>query len=261
MIRNTFIHLTGVTREMESFLWSKGVFSWDDLKLDLSILRNLMPPVFFKEELPLEMEQAESAYLARDVRYFWNRIPYADSWRLFGDFSDRFLALDIETTGMDHPHKVTCIAVSDGKNTFQFTRTKNLEDFYDFWESRDNSILLTYNGFRFDLPFLKRSMRWVCPIPHIDLMNVLHKMGIKGGLKGSEEKLGIIRSEELKGLTGNQAVQLWELYLETDIGEYLELLEKYNREDTINLIRIMEIIYPRKKNQIFPLPANSPSHH
>jgi uncharacterized protein len=258
MIRSSFIHLTGVTKEIESYLWSRGILNWKDLHNNLNILREKLPPCFFEEELPWEIEMAEKAFIQKDIRYFWDRLPYADAWRIFGDFSEYFLGLDIETTGLDDPHKVTCICVSNGTDIHQFTRTKNLESFYDFWEGRENAILVTYNGFRFDLPFLKRSMKWVSPLPHMDLMHTLHKMGIKGGLKGSEQKLGIRRSPEVEGFTGNHAVQLWNSYVETDIEDYLNLLEKYNQEDTVNLIRILEIIYEKKKSQILPLQGNLP---
>lgn len=255
MIQNSFIHIKGVTKEIESFLWKEGILNWKDLKQNLDVLREKLPPVFFEEELIHEIERGEFAYENRDILYFWSRIPYAEAWRFFGDFSEVFWGLDIETTGLGHPHIITCICVSNGREsqTYQFTRTKNLDDFYDFWETHNSGILVTYNGFQFDLPFLKRAMDWVSPIPHIDLMHVLHKMGIKGGLKGSEEKLGIQRKKELQSINGNTAVSLWKMYLDTDREEYLDLLEEYNQADTINLIRIMEIVYARKKEKIFSL--------
>lgn len=262
MVRNSFLIFTGFSREVESFLWAQGIQDWKDLqqhlKTDSRFLAKFLSPQTLTSTTLREIEEAERALEEENIRYFWNRLPYAESWRLWGEFSRFIWALDIETTGIGHPNLVTCICVCNTEETRQFTRTKNLESFYDFWDEKSQAILTTYNGARFDLPFLHRSMDWKNPYPHIDLMHVLHKMNIKGGLKGSEAQLGIQRSDDLKDLTGNEAVQLWNHYLETDIRDYLDLLEKYNREDTENLVKIFEIVYERKKNKIFPLQPKLP---
>ncbi|WCL48631.1 ribonuclease H-like domain-containing protein [Leptospira sp. GIMC2001] len=254
MIRNSFIHLTGVDTRIEKFLWNQGIFNWDNLRNNLSVLRSEMSPVFFEEELPMEMDEADKALDEHNARYFFDRYPYAESWRIFGELKNEFLYLDIETTGLYDPNFVTCVCIYEANQIHQFTRTKNLDNFYDFWEGRENKILVTYNGFKFDVPFLERSMKWKNTNRHMDLMHVLHKMGIKGGLKGTEEQLGIRRSDDLIGVNGYAAVQLWNSYIETDIDDYLHKLIKYNQEDTINLAKILGIVYNRKRAEIFPLP-------
>ncbi len=238
--------------KLEADLWSQGIETWDDFDNHINFIRNFLSPVFFEEEFLREIQQAKINYEKKNIRYFWDRFPYSEAWRIFGDFPEFFWALDIETTGLEYPHKITCICVSNGLETYQFTRSRNLEEFYEFWNAIPDGILVTYNGFRFDLPFLKRDMQWISPIPHLDLMHVLHKMNIKGGLKKSEETLGIRRNQTVHGITGNEAVKLWNQYVLTDLEEYLRLLEEYNRADTENLIEILKRIYKIKKETIFP---------
>ncbi len=94
--------------------------------------------------------------------------------------------------------------------------------------------LYTYNGSRFDLPFIKdytgvdlaRSFR------HVDLMFDCWRCKLYGGLKAVEIKLGIER--ELKGVNGWEAVLLWRRYQDGDT-EALATLLQYNREDVRNL--------------------------
>ena len=250
MIRNTFQHITGIDKKLERALWEKGITSWDKFRSNPTVLRDLGDERFFPDEVFWELDHSEKALEEEDSHFFWNKLPYEEAWRLYDDLSQSFYALDIETTGLDYPHKVTSVCVYDGSEIFQFTRSRNLDDFHDFWIDRKNPIVVSYNGYKFDIPFLAKSMQWKNPFPHLDLMHVLHKMGIKGGLKGSEIKLGITRQKSLQGIDGFQAVRLWNQYVETDITEYLDLLVQYNQEDTVNLHKILRIIYDTKKFEL-----------
>jgi uncharacterized protein YprB with RNaseH-like and TPR domain len=250
LLKNTFLHLSGITAEMEHQLWNRGIVDWDSLRNNLIVLKEIGDRRFFPDEILWELDQSEIALNQQNAHFFWSRIPYYSAWRIYTVMREKFYGLDIETTGLSYPHKVTCICLFDGMEIFQFTRTRNLDDFIDFWEDKDDAILLTYNGTKFDLPFINQSLHWKNPYPHLDLMHVLHKMGIKGGLKGSEVKLGISRDENLKGIDGFQAVQLWNQYVETDISDYLDLLVAYNQEDTINLHKILQIISEKKREEI-----------
>jgi len=250
MIRHTFQQLTGIDKEMEARLWKNGITSWDRLRRNPTILRELGDERFFPDEVLWELDHCEKALEVKDAHFFWNKLPYEETWRLYKDLPHSFYALDIETTGLDYPHRVTCVCVYDGEEIYQFTRSRNLDEFHDFWLDRKSPILVSYNGYKFDIPFLARSMQWKNPFPHLDLMHVLHKMGIKGGLKGSELKLGITRESSLQALDGRQAVRLWNQYVETDISDYLELLVRYNQEDTVNLHKILSIVYDTKKFEL-----------
>ncbi len=95
--------------------------------------------------------------------------------------------------------------------------------------------LYTYNGARFDLPFIKAKLGIDITghCDHKDLMFSCWKRKLFGGLKGVERKLGITR--RLRDVDGLVAVQLWNEYIHYgDKGSLTRLLE-YNKEDVLNL--------------------------
>ncbi len=67
---------------------------------------------------------------------------------------------------------------------------------------------------------------------------------MKGGLKRLEQALNIIRDESVQGLDGYDAVKLWE-HARRGSCEAMETLLRYNKEDTVNLMRIASIFYDR----------------
>jgi len=95
--------------------------------------------------------------------------------------------------------------------------------------------LYTYNGARFDLPYIKAKLgldltqRRV----HRDLMYDCWRNNLYGGLKAVERQLGIRR--QTAGIDGRMAVQLWWNYQRSGDVTLLETLLKYNREDVLNL--------------------------
>ncbi len=95
-------------------------------------------------------------------------------------------------------------------------------------------ILYTYNGSRFDLPFIRSKlgidMKDFCR--HDDLMYSCWKKKLYGGLKNVEKKLSIQR--KLTDIDGWMAVKLWRKYKKGD-KQALETLLEYNKEDVINL--------------------------
>ena len=60
------------------------------------------------------------------------------------------------------------------------------------------------------------------------------RLGLRGGLKAIETRLGIGRSAETQGLGGLDAVILWQLHLEGAPGA-LDRLIRYNLEDVRHL--------------------------
>ena len=81
-------------------------------------------------------------------------------------------------------------------------------------------------------------------IPHFDLCFAARRLGFNGGLKKLEMLFGIDRDDAVKGMDGYDAVKLWE---ETKRGslEAKELLLMYNREDTINLLSLADMLYQK----------------
>ena len=97
------------------------------------------------------------------------------------------------------------------------------------------NVLYTYNGSRFDLPYIKAKLGvdLTRHYFHYDLMYDCWQRNLYGGLKAVERQLGIER--ELTGIDGRMAVQLWSNYKYFGDERFLATLLKYNREDVVNL--------------------------
>ena len=148
--------------------------------------------------------------------------------------------LDIETTGLSfHNDRITVIGIGlpKGKGLrvvqlYESTLTKkHLTDMLE-----GVSKLYTYNGGRFDLPFIHQRLGLdiAARLQHHDLMHDCWQERLYGGLKAVEVQLGI--SRESAGMTGRDAVVLWRRYQDAGDQKALETLLAYNREDVSNLI-------------------------
>ncbi len=102
------------------------------------------------------------------------------------------------------------------------------------------TTLYTYNGSRFDLPFINACLGIDLErmFPHRDLMYDCWRHNLRGGLKAVERQLGIPR--HLKDVNGYEAVKLWWRYAESFDLEALDRLLEYNREDVVNLKELKE---------------------
>ena len=103
-------------------------------------------------------------------------------------------------------------------------------------------VLYTYNGHRFDLPFIDSclgiNLAEICM--HHDLMYDCWQRNLLGGLKSVERQLGIPR--RLTDISGWDAVRLWWRYVNDYDENALATLLEYNREDVINLKALKEIL-------------------
>ncbi|MBI2831546.1 MAG: ribonuclease H-like domain-containing protein [Chloroflexi bacterium] len=154
--------------------------------------------------------------------------------------------LDIETTGLsclDDAITVIGIYLTDGFHS-QFiqlvgeeaTRKSLMEILSDV------DILYTYNGSRFDLPFIETALEvdLARHCQHHDLMWDCWKNNLYGGFKAVESQLGIVR--KLKGIDGREAVRLWWMYQKNQQKEALDTLLSYNKEDVMNLKVLRDIL-------------------
>ena len=180
----------------------------------------------------------------RDAGYFAASLPSHQQWRLFQEFRDSLVYLDIETTGMAPPYDaITTIATYDGESVCYYVRGYNLNQFkYDIARYR---VVVTYNGRCFDVPFIEKSFGIKMQQAHIDLRFVLKSLGFTGGLKGCEKRMGIDR-EDLDGVDGFFAVLLWHDYERNKNLRALETLLAYNILDAANLEKLMVMAYNLK---------------
>ncbi len=147
--------------------------------------------------------------------------------------------LDIETTGLSpYYDRITVIGIGlpAGKGL-------RLVQLYDTTLTKRHlagmlegvSKLYTYNGGRFDLPFIHQRLGLdvAAQVDHHDLMHDCWEKGLYGGLKAVEVRLGIPR--ESAGMTGLDAVVLWRRYESAGDEDALKKLLAYNGEDVSNL--------------------------
>ncbi len=102
------------------------------------------------------------------------------------------------------------------------------------------SIIYTYNGSRFDIPFIDSHLgiNLASLFQHCDLMYDCWRNDLYGGLKAVERQCGIDR--RLKDVNGREAIWLWWKYRnDYDQGALATLLE-YNKEDVLNLKTLRE---------------------
>ncbi len=241
MLPNTFIHIPGIGTKTENNLWKLGIRSWDDALGGAQSRLNSMTEGLherLREYIPKSLE----AIKAGNAWFFERLAKKGESWRMFPEFADKCVYLDIETTGLSPVFDtVTLVGLYDGRDYRVFIEGHNLEEFMEHLSRYQ--IVVTFNGSLFDLRFLKIAFPDLSLPPiHIDLRFVTRRLGLRGGLKIVERSLGIRRDAKVERLTGYDATVLWSRYLHGD-NNALDLLIEYNKEDVVHLRKICEIAY------------------
>ncbi len=255
MLKNTFQHIPGVGKKTEERIWSAGVKDWNSLGKPHRI--NL--PGKKVATLADYCRESREQFDRGNPVYFEKLLSASLGWRLFPEFRDRTVYLDIETDGLDSYYgHITTIALYDGADIFWYIQGRNLDDFVT--DIKKYKVVVTYNGKTFDIPFIQEYFRIKMPHAHIDLRYVLASLGYKGGLKRCEKALGLDRGA-LEGIDGACAPLLWKEYQIRNSKEALETLLAYNIEDVVNLEILMVMVYnlkiadtPFAKTHQVPLP-------
>jgi uncharacterized protein YprB with RNaseH-like and TPR domain len=247
MIRNTFSILNGIGERFERRPWKNGILTWDDF-INVSDLTFINPykKSLFDEYLTSALKELTEG----NAIYFACTIRRREHWRLFDIFKGEAVCLDIETNGLmpSSGGYVTVVGIYDGYDYRSLINGVDLTPENLQRELSEYKYLITYYGSAFDIPFLMRTMPGVkFDIPHFDICFGSKRIGLKGGLKKLEMDFGIERDEAVKGMDGYDAVKLWE-YTRTGSSEALDLLIAYNKEDTVNLFKIADIIYQRLRS-------------
>lgn len=239
MLNNTYIHIPGIGASTEQKIWRYGIESWDDF---IENHHRIKSPRTKKRVLFSGVEESIDQLSRENHVFFATRLPKAQQWRAYRVFKEKTAYVDIETTGLSPDYSViTMIGIYNGKQTKTYIRGINLDEAPA--ELAKYKQLITFNGARFDLQFIEREFPGFFNHLHIDLMYPLKKIGYSGGLKSIECALGMKRSEETQGISGFEAVRLWNKYQRGD-EEALDVLIKYNAEDVENLEKIIEMTYP-----------------
>jgi uncharacterized protein YprB with RNaseH-like and TPR domain len=164
--------------------------------------------------------------------------PRRTHWRLYREFSSEAIFFDIETDGREQ-NRPTMVSLFDSEGVQLFIDGRNLDQVPEALARR--RLWVTFNGSCFDVPVLKAFFQSL-PEPelHIDLRFHFQSLGMGGGLKRLEERLGLARPSHLKGTNGWDAVLLWRAFQEEQSLDALRLLAEYNLYDAFQLRSLMD---------------------
>ncbi len=252
-IENSFVPAEGVGERRERSVWESGILTWEEFDPSRA-------PLGPKTGERVESFVAEA--LERlddgDARYFGDRFPSGEVWRLYGNFRADAAFFDIETTGLDSArNNVTTVSVTRGGETTTLVRGEDLtapalrELFFDA------PLVVSFNGKQFDVPFLEDSFDIAIDAPHLDLMYPCRRIDLTGGLKAIERTVGIDRDRP--DLSGRDAVRLWHRYARDDDDDALDTLVSYNRDDTENLRNLADVVATRLHEASIGAVADEPT--
>jgi uncharacterized protein len=252
MLQHTFIHVPKITRNAEINIWKNNIHTWQDL---LDNQQTLQMKSEKKVEIVSNIQESMDALKSKNYSYF-SSLPSNQHWRMYNELKEKTCFLDIETTGLSKWHDdITLIGIHSKSGTKIFMNGKNLERFEN--ELKKYSMIVTFNGRCFDIPFIKSKFPEVqINHFHADLRFMLADLGFRGGLKNIERERGISRDDELQGVDGFEAVRLWHRYQRGD-NSALDTLKKYLTADIQNLKPLMDTAsIEMKKKHFFDIVGN-----
>ena len=238
--QNSFIHIPGIGEKTEKKYWKQGLTHWDHIKDSGKLSDN-------KKQ---ELEKAEKNLEVENSLYFKEKLPSQALWRVYENFSEKACFFDIETTGLSpEKNKTTTVSFYRAGESKTLIRGQDLTRERLEEELFESKLLVSFNGKRFDAPFLEKNFNMNIETPHIDLMYPAKRIGLSGGLKKIEKQLQIQR--ELEDIDGREAVRLWKKYEKKGDEQALEKLVKYNQYDAVNLQELTEIIVNRLEEEVY----------
>ena len=240
VIESSFCFLPRVGRKTERRWWESGLTSWDDFLTAKSIAglgEN------WKIYYDSALEQAKLKRAENDARYFGIHLPAHEHWRLYEWLRPRTVYLDIETNSFG---QITVVGLYGQSRYTSFIRGESLDTRSLGETLRQYDLLVTFNGSGFDLPMLLAAFPDL-PLdqPHLDLCTIGRQLGYRGGLKTIELQLGLQRDPQLQGMTGSDAVLLWNRWRHRRDQAARTRLLAYNHADCVNLEPLADMFYCR----------------
>jgi uncharacterized protein YprB with RNaseH-like and TPR domain len=230
-VENSFIGVEGVGEKTERGLWEEGVVHWDDFYTDA-----VGPKTAARVERFID--EGRDRLASNDAAYFDDAFPSTENWRLWENFAADACCFDIETTGLDeYRNQVTTVSYYQDGDVETLVAGDDLSADALRGMVEDAEMLVSFNGKRFDVPFLEANFDVDLDLPHLDLMYTCKQLGLSGGLKPIEQAVGIERDRP--DISGRDAVWLWHQH-ERGADGALETLISYNREDAVNLATLAD---------------------
>jgi uncharacterized protein YprB with RNaseH-like and TPR domain len=243
MLPSTFIFLQGIGESTERLLWESGITNWE-----IFLRSSTIPRVSASRKALYDttLEEASAQWDQHNSRYFGKILKAREHWRLYPHYRANTAFLDIETNGIPSPDgEITVVGIYGRGQMTTRVQGENLSERRLQEELATYHLLVTFFGSGFDLPFLKTVYpHLVLDHPHLDLCFAARRLGFKGGLKSIEHELGCNRSTALDGLTGWDAVRLWEEWQNGTMASR-ELLIEYNEADCKNMEPLADLICDR----------------
>ncbi|MEZ6183798.1 MAG: ribonuclease H-like domain-containing protein [Planctomycetota bacterium] len=198
-----------------------------------------LPPAWIRPEPLVLFDGRGTGPALPDPR----RLEPGDAWRAFARPGVRYL--DIETTGLGPDARITVVGISDGARALTLVAGSTLTSAALARALRGATLLVTFNGARFDLPRLRRAfpeLDW--SLPHFDLAREGHTVGLGGGLKALQRRLDLPRDPEVEGCDGSVAPELWS---QSQAGDprALARLRRYCRADVEALVHLAPKVLAR----------------
>lgn len=245
MIRRSFCHIPQIGLSVEKKLHASGISDWETF---LSEYDSIVLPPAKKKILKAYLSAHVEALASKDHSMLAESIPINDHWKAYEHFKDKCCFLDIETTGLSKErNSLTVVGIYDGKESKIFVNGQNMDEFPK--EIAKYSMIVTFNGRCFDVPFLQYKFPEVnFDQFHIDLRFVMKSLGYTGGLKYIERAVGIARDDDIADVDGYEAVRLWKRYEKGDEAALKTLID-YNIADIENLKVLLEIALKELKEK------------
>lgn len=237
LLTASFVQINGISYKKERDLWDSGIMSLDELKFkkygQLSLFDDSV------SEIDLYLGAIEND----NPSVFLSALEKKEFYRVAYSFPKHVIFLDIETTGLSSKyHYITMVGwMKDGIYDYWIQGTST-EKLFAVIESAD--LIITFNGILFDCKFLDEAFctNLFSSKPNLDLMHLCRRYNLTGGQKQIEIDTGFIRSDNMLGINGKEAIALWYEFLFGDNSALLQLI-KYNYFDIIGMTYILDWVF------------------